>query len=147
MFVDIFIGLIRIHVYIYSENQSFKMTTTRLSTATAEIILRDDGIAEFSALPTKTGEFTLDEIIEVLELIQPFTQSHRKYLVEIKHGKYSHEARKYIASQEVIADKVAMVATGPFQKMMGNFFLGLNKPNIEIKLFNQRKNAEEWLLQ
>ena len=123
------------------------MPQSTLTTSAAEIILREDGIAEFRALSHKKDEFSLEEVQKVVQLIDHFIDTHRNYLIEIKNGKFSHEARKFIASQVKIADKVAMVATGPIQKMLGNFFLGINKPNIETKLFNKRESAIEWLLQ
>ena len=91
------------------------MTDTRLSTSTAEIILSENGIAEFRALPSKTDEFNLAEVKEVLELVANFVDTHRFYLVEIKNGKFSHDARKFIAAQDNIADKVAMVLPAPFK--------------------------------
>ena len=82
----------------------------------------------------------------VLKLLE-FEQSHRLYLVYIRNGKYSRDARKFMSEQDDLADKVAMVAKTPYQTLIGNFFLGIYKPKMKIRLFSASDKAIEWLLQ
>ena len=122
------------------------LTDTRLTTTTAEITLRDDGIAVFATLPDKRDDITLSDVKEIDILIDSFRDTHRLYLVVIKHGRYTLEARKHLSRKEGIADKIAMVAKGPTQTMLGNFFLGIYRPKIAIRLFHSAQEAERWLL-
>lgn len=122
------------------------LTVTRLTTSAVEITLRNDGVAEFNILPLKTDEITLKDLKEIDVLIETFQHTHRLYLIVIQHGKYTLEARKYLAKKEGVADKIAMVAKGPTQSMLGNFFLGFYRPKIAISLFRSVNAAELWLL-
>ena len=46
--------------------------------------------------------------------------------------------RKYTVAQALVID------SGP-SRVMGNFFLGLNKPRFPTKLFTSEAKAEAWL--
>jgi hypothetical protein len=48
------------------------------------------------------------------------------------------EVRKYTVAQALLID------SGP-SRVMGNFFLGLNKPPFPTKLFTSEEKAEAWL--
>lgn len=129
----------------------FKVLTLRknsntIETSTVQINLKDNGIAVFRAKDHMTRVFTLDDLKEIDEKIMDFVGTHRLYLIHIVNGKYTQEARRHLQGHTNVADKIAMVAKGPFQKLVGNFFLGFNRPNITIKLFTTADEAEKWLL-
>lgn len=42
---------------------------------------------------------------------------------------------------------IAMLIESPGSRIIGNFFLGLNKPAVPTKLFNEKNQAMEWLKQ
>src|SRR5690606_30537567 len=117
------------------------LTISKIKTETVAITLFDNGIAEFEALPQMTGEFSVDHVKEVLSIVKTFNHKNRLFLIHIKNGKYDKAARNYLAQQNDIADKIAMVATKPLQTMLGNFFLGVNRPKLNIKLFNSYLEA------
>ncbi|MBD3638225.1 MAG: STAS/SEC14 domain-containing protein [Crocinitomicaceae bacterium] len=122
-------------------------TTSKRETTTLNIILFDNGIASFRAKPSMTREFTLKDVREIHAEIITFNRVNRLFLIHIENGMYSLEARKYLANVEkTLADKIAMVAQKPLQKVVGNFFLGINRPPIPIKLFTNQDEAKEWLL-
>ena len=122
------------------------MTITRISTKTVNIHLLDNGIAELRSKPDMLREFDLNDMRLIVEAIKSVNDSHRLLLIYIDNGKYSQEARKFLSNQNTIADKIAMVANKPLQKLVGNFFLGINRPKIPIKLFSNSLDAESWLL-
>jgi hypothetical protein len=62
---------------------------------------------------------------------------------------FSKEARQYIASKEIntIVKAEALVINSMALRIMGNFYLKVNKPARESRLFNDRLLALEWLKQ
>jgi hypothetical protein len=65
-------------------------------------------------------------------------------------GKYSEatkEALDFIFSDAstIFASADAYVANSLSQKIIGNFYLKLKKPNIPTRLFTNEKTALEWL--
>ena len=59
----------------------------------------------------------------------------------------SKEARDYLANTKTACNQrqVALLVPTPFSKMIGNFFMGLNKPYFPTKLFNGKEDAINWL--
>jgi hypothetical protein len=68
-------------------------------------------------------------------------------LTEIKY--ISKEARDHFSMRgrkpNVIC--IAMVVNKPVSMIVGNFFLGLNKPTVPTKLFVSEKSAEKWIME
>lgn len=64
-----------------------------------------------------------------------------------KVNSITKEARDYLASEEgsrqIIAS--ALVIDSKVGKLLGNFFLQINKPKIPLKLFTNKADALEWL--
>lgn len=62
---------------------------------------------------------------------------------------FSKEARQYIASKEIntIVKAEALVISSMALRIMGNFYLKVNKPARESRLFNDRAIAHDWLSQ
>lgn len=60
---------------------------------------------------------------------------------------FSHEARELLASKQFMGMTVAkaIVFDGLGQRILGNFYLHVNKPHIRTRLFNDRARAIEWL--
>jgi hypothetical protein len=59
----------------------------------------------------------------------------------------SRPARQYYASEEgafaIVA--TALIVASPVEKIIGNFFIGLHKPQSPVKLFAREDEAVEWL--
>jgi hypothetical protein len=69
-------------------------------------------------------------------------------LVNITHAKsVNQEARKYYSSEDAerVYKAVALIVNSPVSKMLGNFFIGLNKPPMPLKLFNSEEEGVAWL--
>jgi len=56
--------------------------------------------------------------------------------------------RNHFAGPEhaVIFTKCALIVTSPISRIIGNFFLGANKPIKPTRLFNNREEALKWLM-
>ncbi len=61
--------------------------------------------------------------------------------------KMTKECRQHFAGPEhaTIFSKCALIVTSPIGKIIGNFFLGANKPLRPTRLFTDSINAMNWL--
>jgi len=72
----------------------------------------------------------------------------RPLLVDIRNVKsVTGEARSHLAGEEgaKVTRAVALLIGSPLSRIMGNFFLGLNKPSFPSKLFTSEEEALIWL--
>jgi hypothetical protein len=71
-------------------------------------------------------------------------------LVDLREIKsISREARDYFSmkNHEPQVSAIAMVVRSPLSKVIGNFFLGVNKPVVPTHLFTSAEKAYHWLLE
>ncbi|MFO0626628.1 MAG: hypothetical protein U0325_13520 [Polyangiales bacterium] len=61
----------------------------------------------------------------------------------------SAEARAYLAGPEAtrVANAVALLIGSPLSCMVGNFYLGFNRPEVPTRLFTSHDEALAWLEQ
>jgi len=61
--------------------------------------------------------------------------------------KMTQECRQHFAGPEHAKtfSKAALIVTSPISRIIGNFFLGLNKPLKPTKLFTSKEEALKWL--
>lgn len=61
--------------------------------------------------------------------------------------KMTHECRKHFSGREhaEIFSKCALIVTSPISRIIGNFFLGANKPLKPTRLFTNKDEAVKWL--
>jgi hypothetical protein len=61
--------------------------------------------------------------------------------------KMTKECRQHFAGPEhaTVFTKCALIVTSPIAKIIGNFFLGANKPLRPTRLFTNKNEASEWL--
>jgi hypothetical protein len=61
--------------------------------------------------------------------------------------KMSKECRRHFAGAEHAKTftKAALIVTSPISRLIGNFFLGLNKPLKPTRLFNTKEDGLKWL--
>lgn len=71
-------------------------------------------------------------------------------LVNLKEIKsISKEARDHFSMNNRVpgVSAIAMLIKSPVSRIVGNFFLGLNKPTVPTKLFTEETKAIAWLKQ
>lgn len=61
--------------------------------------------------------------------------------------KMTQECRRHFASAEHAAtfSKCALIVTSPVSMIIGNFFIGLNKPLKPTRLFTNKEEGLKWL--
>ena len=68
------------------------------------------------------------------------TRGIRSDTPEVRNYYSSPEGSKYIRAMGIVIDSLAM-------RMIGNFFIRVNKPPYPCKLFNKMEEAERWIMQ
>ncbi len=107
----------------------------------------EDGIVR-----TKTkaqAEITIKEAMENSKAVNDFfTGKKFPLLVDARNVKsMAKEARKYFSTngRTTKINSMAIMVRSPLSRVIGNFFMGLNKPEIPARLFDEEKHAVEWL--
>src|SRR4051794_4096004 len=70
------------------------------------------------------------------------------FLMDIRRARgLSRDARTLFASAEAaeVFAATALLIGSPLTRALGNFFLGLNKPKMETRLFTDEQEALAWL--
>ncbi len=97
-----------------------------------------------------SAEIGLNEAIENTKLVREISGDDiYPILVDIrKIRSISKEARDHFAMRDRPpgVSAIAMLVSSPLSRIIGNFFLGLNKPKVPTKMFTQMEAAEHWLL-
>lgn len=114
-------------------------------TSSIKIVLRDDGIIETRSKENEVIEINLVHAKENVEKLKEIQTNHPYLFVHISNGQITQEARNYFGTVELNFEKVAIIAKGYLQTLVGNFFLGFNKPRTPIRLFKSEEKALEWI--
>ncbi len=118
-----------------------------IETKSQIITLREDGIMSYVAKPIDRQE--VEDARENIESAKVFLNNKSKpSLVDLRKTKFlTVEARKLYASKENAKNIsfCALLVDGPVSRMVGNFFIGINKTNYPTKLFNSEEKAINWL--
>ncbi len=109
---------------------------------------RDDGIVEIHC--SDDFIYELKHVQENLAVLQTFAQQQPVSVINIskQNTSMSVEAISFTAkgahASYVLAE--AVVITSLTQKILGNFYLKINKPKVPTAFFNSLNEAEKWIL-
>jgi hypothetical protein len=107
----------------------------------------DDGIARTMVKPD--ADITITDAREnSIAVNSLYTGTNFPLLVDPRNIRsISKEAREHFSmnnrDSHVIA--FAIIIDSPISKIIGNFFMLLNKPRVPARLFNSEENALKWL--
>jgi len=126
------------------------MNNQSITTKIAKVSLEGDNIIRTTYFPNIN--ITLAIAKEVLAVASEINQRNngRQYLALVDNRKVksiTQEARKHFASPEVntVCKACAALIDSPVSRMIGNFFLKLNKPATPTRLFTAEEKAIAWL--
>lgn len=113
----------------------------------SKIWLGEDGILR--VLRHSYGETTLDDAIEMTTIVSKIAND-KQYptIIDTRQSKgITREAREYAAGEEPLkfCTALAILIGSPLNRMVGNFFLRINKPSYPTKLFTSETKALKWL--
>lgn len=118
-----------------------------IETRTQKVSLRDDGIIFFLSFPN--SEHSLSDAKENVAAAAALGDGRKRpCLVDLRQLKsMSREARAYYAGDETaqVEAAAALLVASLVSKIIGNFFMGINKPVIPTRLFTSEAQAVEWL--
>lgn len=123
-----------------------KMVEEVIETPTSKIWLGEDGILRQVVYPNV--EITIDDVKEYLAVAVELSKGKKiPVLVDTRKIKFiDRKAREYITKEGVnVALSLALLIDSPLSRMIGNFFLGINRPSYPVKLFTSETKALEWL--
>jgi ADP-dependent phosphofructokinase/glucokinase len=95
-------------------------------------------------------EYSLQTVEEDFKTINDLKKDEKIYvLIDMTNISFDHipkEVMKYLADSpySIYQIKLALVATGLGQKIIGNFYLNVFKPETNTKIFNSIKDAFKW---
>ncbi len=106
-----------------------------------------DGIARTVVKPDI--EVGLKEAQENTEAVSSlYTGKKFPLLIDSRNIKYiTKEARDHfsVRNRETVVTSFGILIYSPLSRIIGNFFMGLNKPAVPAKLFTSEEEAIHWL--
>lgn len=106
-----------------------------------------DGICRTKTKPQ--AEIDIEEALENSKAVNSFyTEKKYPLLVDARDIKsITKEARKQFAvnDRDTGIISFALIVKSPLSRVIGNFFMGLNKPSIPARLFDNEEEAILWL--
>jgi hypothetical protein len=118
-----------------------------IETRNASLWLGDDGIARSRQKPN-----VYSSIEDAREFVSAFNGlaggRGRPLLADIRGvTSITKKARHFLAGdgQVKMITASALLVKSPVSRIIGNFFIGLNRPKIPVRLFDSEEEAVEWL--
>ena len=107
--------------------------------------LRPDDIVQMAWLPSV--QIDLEDAIAASEAMMELTGGRRSPLLVDLHenGMPTRPARRELARRDDLVSAVALIVGTPLSRTIGNFFLGVNKPQYPTRLFDDEPPALAWL--
>lgn len=107
----------------------------------------DDGIARTKVKPNI--EITLKDALENTEAVTSLYVDRKFPILIDSRGikSMSREAREHFSTRgrDSKTNSFGIVIKSPLSRAVGNFFLGLNKPAVPTRLFDNEEDAIKWL--
>lgn len=108
-----------------------------------------DGIARTKVKPHI--DITLNHALENTEAVSALNIDKKfPILIDARGIKsMSREAREHFSGngREVSTIAFGIIIKSPLSRVIGNFFLGVNKPSVPTRLFDNEQDAVDWLKQ
>lgn len=125
----------------------FVGSVRRMTTRTQDIGLDDAGI--IWCVLRRHSNIDLDEAQRTIATIRELARGARRpVLVDMREAtSITREARHYFAGPDpgTVALAAAFIVSSPISRAIANFFMGLNKPAVPSRVFDDVKAGYEWL--
>lgn len=119
------------------------MAEKRIQTDAGYMVMEDDGIIRFRVTPGATVDAVAAEQC-VKGAAELAGDKLHLLLIDMRGlNSITQEARHVY--NDGPASAVALLIGSPVSRVIGSFFLGLNKPDYPLKLFTSEDKAIEWL--
>ena len=104
-----------------------------------------DGIARTKVKPN--SEVVLEDAKENSVAVNSFELNSYPLIIDTTQIKsITKEARDYFSmkGRDSKVNGLAIIIKSPLSKIIANFFMGLNKPIVPVKLFTNENDAIDW---
>ncbi len=118
------------------------------NTPLSTIWIDEQGI--LCSVAKKDVPITIDSLTNVYAVITKITNGQKICtLTEMSNVSHAEKETRDFASQEneKFTKAMALIAKNKFASLIGNLFLGFNKPSYPAKLFWNEQEAREWIKQ
>lgn len=107
--------------------------------------LRSDGIVQMTWISQAAND--LEDAIAAISAMSELTGGRRSALLVDLHdsGQQTRPARVEFARRGDLVSAVALIVGTPLSRIMGNFFLSVNKPPYPVRLFDDEASGLAWL--
>lgn len=113
----------------------------------AFVFLRQDGVIQIDTKTTE--EYSVEDAKEVTTIIQKIGKGKKFPVLMIvkNYMDVDKETRKFYGSKEATINKIAeaFVINSSALKIIANFYIRIEKPNIPSKIFTNTEDAITWL--
>lgn len=124
-----------------------KTSSSKLKFDFCEIFLREDNIFQVNVFPNSVID--QEQVKTVVDALLQLSKGVKLPAITFlgEFTEISKEAREYIAdpNKPTATTAIAFVINNMGHKIVGNFFLTVNKPTKPIRFFTDAKLAIEWL--
>lgn len=124
--------------------------TPSVETNKGRFYLDEAGVVRGEALPGTDQNYTRADAEVLIGAIATLAEGRRvPILLNMSQIRsVDREARDYFSSPAIVAvaQAVALVVPSPVSRVIGSFFIGINRPPFPIKLFVSEDDAHAWLL-
>ena len=107
--------------------------------------LRPDGVVQ--QIWASQVEIGLEDATEAIQVMTELTGGRRSpLLVDTRDSRaVTRSARRELASRDDLVSAVAVIVGSPLSRVMGEFFLSVNRPRFPMRLFGDETSAVAWL--
>jgi hypothetical protein len=124
------------------------MEKNKQKTSQGEVWMDEDGVL-YQDYPSGT-EITIEDSLGELNLYRTvFCKGDRRpIIVNISNVKtVSKESRDIYASGKTaeVLSAAALIVSNPVSRIMGNFYMGINKTMMPVRMFATTEDAKKWL--
>ena len=124
------------------------MEQERQKTSQGEIWLDEDGILHQEY--NKGAEIKLEDSQDELKIYQSRFCQEGKRPIQVNLTKIktvSKESRDIYSSDDMgnILSAAALIVGNPVSRIMGNFYMGINKTKMPVRMFTRMDQARKWL--
>ena len=107
--------------------------------------LRPDGIVQMTWVTKAAGG--LEDATAAISAMNELTGGRRSPLLVDLHdsGQQTRPARLEFTRRDDLVSAVALIIGTPLSRIMGNFFLSVNKPPYPVRLFDNEASGLAWL--
>lgn len=109
----------------------------------------EDGICRTKV--KEGSDISLEDAMENTVVVTSFFKDKKFPIMIDARGikSMSREARNHFSARgrDSKTNSFGIIVKSPISRVVGNFFLGISKPSVPTKLFENEEEAKQWLMQ